>query len=324
MQEYIPLPTTDFIAGLKAPVNLYIKLGEDKYVLLCKAGSKTNSSQLTSYKNKKINYLWTKKQDFINISKHNLIVAGIAVNSSNCNTKQKSKFLSSAANTVFSEMEHLGINESSYKNVKEITKATISLVQQNNNIFEIMNTLKLNSIDLVRHSLSVSTFSLMIAHELKWKNKVALEKLSVGALLHDIGLNSISKEILNKPIALMNAEELQIYESHPFKGMEMMMSLGFIPDDIISIIFEHEENRIGQGYPRKIRGIKMHPLARIVALADAFTNLVVQNVNQPMEKTPKEAIYYIEKIMGQPYDKEAFKALKKAIETHELFKTVAA
>ncbi|MDB2426245.1 HD domain-containing protein [bacterium] len=173
---------------------------------------------------------------------------------------------------------------------------------------------------LVRHSLAVSTFSLIIANELKWNNKVALEKLSVGGLLHDIGLNLIPKEILAKPLALLTPEELAIYETHPYKGMEMMMSLGFIPDDIISIIFEHEENRIGQGYPRKIRGVKMHPLARIVSLADAFAELVIQNVNQPIEKTPKEAIYYIEKIMGQPFDKEAFNALKKAIETHDIFK----
>ncbi len=142
---------------------------------------------------------------------------------------------------------------------------------------------------------------------------MTLEKLTLGGLLHDIGLRTIPKELLEKSKALMTLEEMQIYETHPFRGMQLLLSLGSVPDDVISIVYEHHENALGQGYPQRMRDARIHPLARVVGLADFFVSLTIANVNCPEPKSARQALEYIEHVLGLPYNREAFRALKKVV-----------
>ncbi len=150
----------------------------------------------------------------------------------------------------------------------------------------------------------------MIAQVLKWENKQTMEKLALGALLHDIGLKSLPTDLVNKPRAKMSFEEVQLYETHPFKGMQMLLGLGIVPDDVIAVVYEHHENAIGQGYPRKLRNLKIHPLAKIISLASDFCDLTLPGPNNSAVRSPREAIMTIEITMGQPHNREAFRALQ--------------
>ena len=319
-REYIPFPIENFITALKAPVDLYVKLGDDKFVLLVKRGTKTDSSQLMNYQNKRIDYLWVPKDQFATMSKHNVIIAGIAVEKKQLNATHKMYFVSAAAHLVFNELEHLGFTQEGFQRAKEVTEATVALTEQNSNLYKLIESLNTLSDALVKHSLAVSALSVLIGQRMGWTNKLTMEKLALGGMLHDIGLKALPEDLLLKPLSEMSSEEIKIYETHPYKGMEMALSLGVVPDDVVSIIYEHQENAIGQGYPRRIRDVKMHPLARVVALADAFVKLVIPNVNHPQPKSPREAILYIEQTMGLPFNKEAFSALKEIISDPQMHK----
>jgi HD-GYP domain-containing protein (c-di-GMP phosphodiesterase class II) len=61
-------------------------------------------------------------------------------------------------------------------------------------------------------------------------------------------------------------------------------------------------------------------LARIVAVADCFVDLLYDNNKVDMKRTPEEAIAYIENMMGQPFNKPAFLALKSVIHTTHMHK----
>ena len=82
----------------------------------------------------------------------------------------------------------------------------------------------------------------------------------------------------------------------------------------IEQIKEADENNLGQGFPRKLRGLRLHPLGKIVALANAFVDLTLPSPSNPHPKDTKAAIDFLEKTLGKPYDKQAFKALKEIAE----------
>ncbi len=167
---------------------------------------------------------------------------------------------------------------------------------------------------MLSHAVAVSSLSVLIGGGLGYEKKTTLEKLAMGGLLHDIGLKALPPELLKKPLATMTTDEIQVYETHAYKGMQMLQSLGIVPDDIVSIVYEHHENAIGQGYPQRMRDVKMHPLAKVVALADAYADLILPNINCPMPKNPREALMYMEHTLGIPFNREAFRALKRIIE----------
>jgi putative nucleotidyltransferase with HDIG domain len=166
---------------------------------------------------------------------------------------------------------------------------------------------------LIRHSMMVSAVSVIVAKSMKWTLAQNLEKLALGALLHDVGLKDIPDDILEMPRHAMNREQTAMYESHVYRGVEILRTMPSISEDVIAMALEHHENAHGQGYPRRIRDIKMNPFARIVALADCFSELVMESVNNPHPKTAAAAIQYIEVTMGQPFHKPAFLALKQSL-----------
>ena len=311
--DYIPVPIEDFVSGVKSPVRLYLKLSDDKFVLVAKKGSKPTTDQIKGYKERQVKYLWVQRDEYPALTKQQLSIAGIIVGKKDIAQNVKAKVLSAAANTVLSELGQIGLSEEGYQNAKQITEATMSLVEHHKDLYSLLKNLEMYNESFTKHSVAVSALAVHIAQEIGWENKSTLEKVSLGGLLHDIGLKALPPDLIRKPLAEMDTEELLLYQTHPFRGMEMLTSLNCVPDDIVSIVYEHEENSMGQGYPRRIRDFKIHPLAKVVGLADRFCELIMPTNEHGKAMSPQSACTFIEHTMGQPYNKEAFQALKKIL-----------
>lgn len=316
-QQMVPILIDEFISGLVVPVDIYVKLSEGKFVLIAKQGTKTQKDQLASYQNKDVNYLWIEKKDYHKLSNQTIQLAGIILNKSDVDSGTKTQVVTAAAHTMFRHLEHMGLDGVVFSQAKQIAEVTYQLVETHSRISSLMDSLNQCSDEVMRHSVAVSAVATMIGVAHKWQGKGTMEKLALGGLLHDIGKKALPPELLKKPKALMSFEETQLYETHPFKGMEMATGLGLVPDDIVAMIYQHHENTMGLGFPQKLRDIKTHPFARIVALADEFVNLTIANPNCPEPKAPREALNYIQFVKGQPYNKEAFRCLKLIVDTEQ-------
>jgi len=312
--DFMPIPITEFVQGVTIPVDIYVRLGEEKFVMVGKAGAHSNVEQFKNYQNKEVSYLWVKKKEYYKITHQTITIAGIALSKKDLDDRTKTTMLTHSARAMFRQIEGVGLDLETYNNSKQICEAVLSLVETNKSLNDLLGSLKDYSDQLMSHSVAVSTLSVMIGQGLKYEKKATLEKLALGGLLHDIGKKALPPELLKKPLSQMTPDEIQVYETHSFKGMQMLQSLGIVPDDIVSIVYEHHENSIGQGFPQRMRDIKMHPLAKVVALANAYANLIIPNVNCPQPKNPREALMYIEHTLSVPYNKEAFRALKKIID----------
>ncbi len=314
-QEFVPIPIHEFVNGMQIPVDLYIRLSEEKFVLVAKAGAHSNVDQFKKYQNKEVSYLWVKRKEYYKLAHQSVNVAGIALAKKDLNDSQKTSIVTHAARTMFRQMDHLGLDMETYNNARPIAEAVIGLVENHRNLHDLFSSLSGTSDQLLSHSVAVSSLSVMLGSQLGYEKKATLEKLAMGGLLHDIGLKGIPRDIATKPLAAMTTDEIQIYETHPYKGMQMLVSLGIVPDDIVSIVYEHHENAIGQGFPQRLRDVKMHPLAKVVSLADAYAELIIPNLNCPVAKNPREALMYIEHTLRIPYNKEAFRALKRILDS---------
>lgn len=312
--DFLPIPIVEFAKGVNIPVDLYVRLSEEKFVLVGKAGTHSNVEQFKNYESKEVSYLWVRKKEYYKLAHQAMSLAGIALSKFDLDDKLKTTLVTHAARSMFRQLEHLGMDLEVYNNAKQISEAVVGLVETHKTLNDLFASLGNYSDQLLSHSVAVSTLSVLIGGALGFEKKVTLEKLAMGGLLHDIGLKALPRELTKKPMASMTNDEIQQYETHAFKGMQMLMSLGIVPDDIVSIVYEHHENSIGQGYPQRLRDVKIHPLAKVTALADGYANLILPNINCPVPKNPREALMYIEHTLGIPYNKEAFRALKRLIE----------
>jgi putative nucleotidyltransferase with HDIG domain len=316
-KDFVPIPIHEFVNGITIPADLYIRIGEEKFVMVGKAGTQADVTQFKNYHNHEVSYVWVRKKEYYKMAHQSVTLAGIALSKKDIDDSKKTTLVSAAARSMFRQLDHLGMDLETYNNAKQVTEALVGLVENHHLLSSLFQSLAKFSDQLVAHSVGVSTISVMIGQNMGFTKKATLEKLAMGGLLHDIGMKTLPPELIQKPLAAMTAEEIALYETHSYKGMQMLQSLGIVPDDIVSIVYEHHENSIGQGFPQRLRDVKMHPLAKVIALADAYANLILPNVNCPVPKNPREALMYIEHTLGIPYNREAFRALKRVIEAEK-------
>jgi HD-GYP domain-containing protein (c-di-GMP phosphodiesterase class II) len=117
------------------------------------------------------------------------------------------------------------------------------------------------------HSSRVSQFSCDLGAALALPPQ-QLERIRIGALLHDIGKIGVADAVLQKPGALTKEEFDQVKE-HPVIGKRILEGVrGFAP--FLNTVELHHENWDGTGYPKGLAREEIPVDARIVHVADAY------------------------------------------------------
>ncbi|HVW85279.1 MAG TPA: HD-GYP domain-containing protein [Bryobacteraceae bacterium] len=117
------------------------------------------------------------------------------------------------------------------------------------------------------HSRRVSDFSCATAAALDLAPE-HIERIRIGALLHDIGKIGIADTVLQKPGKLTD-EEFAIVRQHPEIGRRILEGVqGFSP--YLAAVELHHENWDGTGYPKGQSGEQTPIDARIIHVSDAY------------------------------------------------------
>ena len=116
---------------------------------------------------------------------------------------------------------------------------------------------------------------------------------------------------MEKSRPLLTQKERLLIDSHPTLGKEFLESLESIPPEVIDIAHQHHENCLGQGLPQKLQKSKIHPLAKVVHVANIFCEYAIKYRSDIMPISAEAAIKAMEKDHREEIDREAFNALKQ-------------
>ena len=122
------------------------------------------------------------------------------------------------------------------------------------------------------HSTSVSRYSEALARAINLPEE-EVQRITLGALLHDVGKIGIPENVLKKPGKLDDAE-WEIMKQHPVIGAEKVLAPNEALSDLIPIVKYHHEHMDGSGYPEGLKGNAIPLAARIVAVADTYHALI--------------------------------------------------
>ena len=125
---------------------------------------------------------------------------------------------------------------------------------------------------LAKNSVNTAILAAMIAMELKFSHHRVMQ-IVTGALLHDVGMLRLPKEITDKSGGLSEAE-IQRMQAHPLYTYKIITKELLYPEDVGLVALQHHERWDGEGYPRRISGADIDIGARIVSVTDAFEAMV--------------------------------------------------
>jgi HD-GYP domain-containing protein (c-di-GMP phosphodiesterase class II) len=129
---------------------------------------------------------------------------------------------------------------------------------------------------LLEHSVAVSIYLTLFSRYLELDRDI-IEKLSIGAFLHDIGKIKIPDKILNKPGKLTD-DEFTIMKTHANHSIDIIKNTPGISDLSLEVAAQHHEKLDGNGYPFQIKGDDITLYGRMIAICDIFDALTATRV----------------------------------------------
>ncbi|MFC4302084.1 HD-GYP domain-containing protein [Cohnella boryungensis] len=136
---------------------------------------------------------------------------------------------------------------------------------------------------LIRNSVLCAMTSYQLAKWNKFPEKDWLP-IAMAGLLHDIGNVKVDPSIFNKSTRL-TSEEFQEMRQHSVYGFKLLEGIASLNQGVWLTALQHHERIDGSGYPMKVKGEKIHPYAKIVAIADVY-HAMTSNRNYRKAESP--------------------------------------
>jgi HD domain len=129
-----------------------------------------------------------------------------------------------------------------------------------------------------RHAAATATYAADLAREMKL-DEARVGRLRMAGLLHNIGLFGLPEDLLLATGKLNSIAQSRLAE-HAARGEE---ALAAVPEfeEMASWVRWHHERPDGRGYPDKLRGPWIPLEARILAVAQAYAAMVLDQPRRP-------------------------------------------
>jgi hypothetical protein len=161
------------------------------------------------------------------------------------------------------------------------------------------------------HSLRVASLASEMGRRLALSTECC-ESLYLAGLLHDIGKQIISREILGKTGPLAPHERVAV-EAHPATACDLISHLRFPWGDVAEIIRHHHERLDGKGYPDRLAGEQISIEARILMMAEAFDAMTSDQPWRP-RLSFERIVEQIQENLGMQFDPATVRALCETID----------
>jgi putative nucleotidyltransferase with HDIG domain len=175
----------------------------------------------------------------------------------------------------------------------------------------LLHSLTLRDPETAQHSERVSEAAVWIARQFGLAGE-PLEVVRVAALLHDLGKQGVSDEVLFKPDRLTDEEraEMDTHAAHTRNILDRIVYPAGLRD-VPRIAAWHHEKLDGTG-PFGIPGDQIPLASRILAVADVFDALMSP---RPYREalTPRRALMILENGANVDWDAEVIAALRKCL-----------
>ncbi len=164
---------------------------------------------------------------------------------------------------------------------------------------------------LFTHAVNVFTLVVNLAILLDFDERL-LKETCYAALFNDVGMMLVPDSIRNKTGKLNDAEIAEV-RNHTTYSVRLANKVDGIPEALPLVIFQSHELMDGSGYPRQRSDDQIHDLARVVAVADAYSAIISNRPYRRGEK-PYRAIEEVIHLAGQrKYDPRVVRALLQTV-----------
>lgn len=161
-----------------------------------------------------------------------------------------------------------------------------------------------------QHALVVGLLCGFIAKQLKF-TKGNIVQAALAGLLADCGMAKVQPSIIKKQEALTPNEYREI-KNHTNYSYQMVQHISSLKEGAKVAIFQHHERLDGSGYPIGLKSDKIHPVARIIAVADTYHAMTSERMYRK-KQSPFRVLELMKQDQFGQFDISALNALSSGI-----------
>jgi putative nucleotidyltransferase with HDIG domain len=290
--QYNSCDLDEIQVGEPLPVSIYVHLNL-KFITYRAKGDCFDRNDYDRFMQKKVRDLFIKRDDYPAFSawsqkfkeeeKENVILPNIQLVKADAHRKMMDIFHSKHPDKIVAQSI-------------EVSKKLVLEVMKDPLVYHKINSLQSYSKGTVDHCVNVAVLSTYLGMKMGYSHHIILKHLGTGALLHDLGKGSIQTEDSDSPS--MIEEKMK---AHPLVGRKILEKNDDMPEEVLKIVEQHHECFDGSGYPHKIKGNNIYDLARIVAIANSFDELV-GNGKGTLQQRQTYALGQLEYVICKKFD----------------------
>jgi|GEM_PF-6611171 len=277
-EEFLAVPVSSLIHRKTSLSDLYIRLGSERMVKVAHKGGSIDIERIERFGEKNVQYFYVHRTEFA------LIVSNLVRGAEHLtglsqvpNDLKLAKFFN-IAESVYSELLNLPISDESLGRAMRLSTEISTSLREKPDFAKLVKSVVGMGDEFSRHSLGSVVMSNLLVAQMDWSSPKLLAPITMGAFFHDIGLKELPADLWFKNRLEMNRDELQLWETHPAIGVQMLNSISFITPDVLRIVQEHHEVPNGSGFPAKLRLERIFPMAKVVS----FGNMLAHEMFDPV------------------------------------------
>lgn len=272
--EMHAISAKDFLCGTRSYFDVFVRLGEGRYVKVLRAGDEFDSVRVRGYIEKGVTHFFLRKeaQEFFLQFCDKLTEAILSKKQTSPDLKmgQVKNFGQETMDFLLSR----GFNEMTLQTAQQFVKharlLTEDLKPQKNPILKAY----LENVALCDHGTGTAMLLSLFLEELGYRDPKVIDVIGLSGFLHDIGLLSMPPHFLDEDTDKLKEDELAFYETHPIVGATALKGIRLLNPLVPQVVQQHHERRSRRGFPHKLGAGSISPVSELVGMADTLNQLV--------------------------------------------------
>ncbi len=186
---------------------------------------------------------------------------------------QRYQALREATRAVLSEALSKGPPDAAVEVTLDLSKQIVQTVCDSKLILNELLQAMSHDYSRFTSAMNVATYCLLLAQKWGISDELELLRIGQGALLHDIGMRHVPRQILDKPAKLAAAERRTV-QHHATQGFLELCHRDDLTAGQLMMVYSHHERCDGGGYPCGLMRAEIHEYARICAVADVYAAML--------------------------------------------------
>lgn len=277
--SYTAVPLAGLVAKEPASFPLYLRTGEDVWILYRPAAGALDESHLGRLQAEGVAQLFIRSVDrsayFGRVERSLdgiLRERGVAL-------EQRAAVLQGVALSVATELLAVAPDRDTVQRANKVMLATCGLFNRDKDAFRAVRRVLGASAGLAEHSLAVGFLCMGLSRLVMGGDSTVMVQAGLAGLLHDVGR--------------VGREGLEHDPEHAERGAELLRSLA-LPKAVVDAARSHHERFDGSGYPHGLRGSQIPEMARLVGLVNTFDKIY-------SSQKPRVGVFDALRIMAQAY-----------------------